>query len=111
MNGKSFVLLATAAFLRLTGCQHVAEHLGTNSANNSGAQSTPDEFAATRAVFDKNCKGCHGETGNGGPVKLPDGTKWKVPGLGEAKRSVNRDRISSSRITKAAAACRASARR
>ena len=83
MNGKSFVLIATAALL-MSGCQHIAEHLGTNNAsNNSGAQSTPDEFAATRAVFDKNCKGCHGDTGAGGPVKLPDGTRLKVPSLRE----------------------------
>ena len=84
MKVKSFVLAGTAALLLMTGCQHIAEHSGTNSANNnSGAQSTPDQFAATRAVFEKNCKRCHGETGNGGPVKLEDGTRLKVPSLRE----------------------------
>src|SRR5213083_165640 len=83
MNGKSFVLIAMAGLL-MTGCQHVAERLGANGPNNnSGAQSTPDEFAATRAVFDKNCKGCHGDTGAGWPVKSPDGTRLKVPSLRE----------------------------
>src|SRR5437868_4912708 len=83
MNGKLLVMIATAALL-VAGCQHIAEHLGTNSANNNSiAQATPDEFAAARSVYEKNCKGCHGETGNGGPVKLPDGTKLKVPSLRE----------------------------
>ena len=44
---------------------------------------TPDEFAATRGVFAKNCQTCHGPTGTGGPVKLDDGTKLKVPSLRE----------------------------
>src|SRR5205807_108262 len=30
-----------------------------------------------------NCKECHGEKGAGGPVKLEDGTKLKVPSLRE----------------------------
>ena len=84
MKIKSFVLAGTAALLLMTGCQPIAEHSGTNSANNnSAAQSTPDQFAATRAVFEKNCKRCHGETGSGGPVKLEDGTRLKVPSLRE----------------------------
>jgi mono/diheme cytochrome c family protein len=44
---------------------------------------TPDPFAATRAVFAKNCQQCHGESGTGGPVKLEDGTRLKVPSLRE----------------------------
>ena len=94
MKVKSFVLAGTAALLLMTGCQHIAEHSGTNSANNnSGAQSTPDQFAATRAVFEKNCKRCHGETGSGGPVKLEDGTRLKVPSLrvGHALRHPDSD--------------------
>jgi len=31
----------------------------------------------------KNCKECHGEKGDGGPVKLEDGTRLKVPSLRE----------------------------
>src|SRR6266511_528068 len=45
------------------------------------ATSTPDAFAASRAGYMKNCKECHGEKGDGGPVKLEDGTKLKVPSL------------------------------
>jgi len=47
------------------------------------ATSTPDAFAASRAGYMKNCKECHGEKGDGGPVKLEDGTKLKVPSLRE----------------------------
>ena len=36
-----------------------------------------------RELFAKNCQKCHGPTGTGGPVKLEDGTKLKVPSLRE----------------------------
>jgi len=36
-----------------------------------------------RELFAKNCQKCHGSTGTGGPVKLEDGTKLKVPSLRE----------------------------
>src|SRR5260370_203684 len=48
-----------------------------------GPTATPDAFAAARATFMKNCKECHGEKGAGGPVKLEDGTRLKVPSLRE----------------------------
>ena len=44
---------------------------------------TPDPFAISRGVFAKNCQKCHGENGTGGPVKLEDGTRLKVPSLRE----------------------------
>ena len=49
------------------------------NSNTSSSQSTPDQFAGARATYEKNCKGCHGQNGEGGPVKLEDGTKLKVP--------------------------------
>ncbi|HYX28297.1 MAG TPA: cytochrome c [Pyrinomonadaceae bacterium] len=51
----------------------------TNS--HPAASSTPDQFATIRPTYDKECKRCHGDTGEGGPVKLDDGTKLKVPSL------------------------------
>jgi mono/diheme cytochrome c family protein len=39
---------------------------------------TPDELAAARANFKKNCEPCHGETGEGGLVKIDD-KRLKVP--------------------------------
>ena len=54
------------------------------SANNaSTAAATPDPFAATRGVFAKECQSCHGIEGKGGPVKLEDGTRLRVPSLRE----------------------------
>ena len=46
------------------------------------ATATPDEFAGARAIFLKECVACHGEKGEGGTVKVPDGT-LKVPTLRE----------------------------
>src|SRR5713101_7106452 len=82
MNHRLLILFAVAALLHfplITGCSKSA----TSQVANTKAPATapPDQFAAARATFDKNCKGCHGETGTGGPVKLEDGTKLKVPSL------------------------------
>ena len=55
------------------------------------ATATQDEFAAARANFKKHCSLCHGETGTGGPVKLEDGTKLKVPSLREGHALHHKD--------------------
>jgi mono/diheme cytochrome c family protein len=84
MNHRLLLLFAVAAFLPflvITGCNKSATPPVASS--KPSATATPDEFAAMRATFDKNCKKCHGETGKGGPVKLEDGTKLKVPSLCE----------------------------
>ena len=49
----------------------------------SSAATTPDPFAEARALFAKNCQTCHGVEGKGGPVKLEDGTRLRVPSLRE----------------------------
>jgi len=84
MNPRLLTLFAVAAlvpFLLITGCNKSATSPVANT--KPPATATPDQFAAMRATFDKNCKRCHGETGKGGPVKLEDGTKLKVPSLCE----------------------------
>jgi mono/diheme cytochrome c family protein len=84
MNHRLLILFAVAAFLPvlfITGCNKSATLPVANT--KAPATATPDQFAAMRATFDKNCKSCHGETGKGGPVKLEDGTKLKVPSLCE----------------------------
>jgi mono/diheme cytochrome c family protein len=48
----------------------------------ASAVATPDEFAAARATFAKECVNCHKEKGDGGPVTV-DGHKLKVPSLRE----------------------------
>src|SRR5438445_13640934 len=57
----------------------------TTSTNTSTPRptATPDAFAAARVIVMKNCKECHGEKGEGGRVKLEDGTRLKVPSLRE----------------------------
>lgn len=62
----------------------------------AGLPATPangltDEFATARANFKKNCVVCHGEAGTGGPVKLDDGTKLKVPSLREGHALNHKD--------------------
>jgi len=84
MNHRLLILFAVAAFLLILliiGCNKSATPPVANT--QAPANATPDQFAAARATFDKNCKGCHGENGQGGPVKLEDGTKLKVPSLRE----------------------------
>lgn len=84
MNHRLIGLIAIVAVLLVTGCDRTSTSPNANKANSSpSTAATPDEFAAPRANFVKNCKVCHGEEGRGGPVKLEDGTKLKVPSLRE----------------------------
>lgn len=65
------------------GCTQSAP---TNSPSPSAAASprpvtpkaTPDELAAARGIFVKDCENCHGETGEGGLVKV-ENKRLKVP--------------------------------
>jgi len=83
MKRLSLVLIPIA-LLFMTACQ-TGKTGSTPNANNGSpaANSTPDQFAAARASYEKTCKLCHGANGEGGPVKLDDGTKLKVPSLRE----------------------------
>jgi mono/diheme cytochrome c family protein len=84
MKRLSIVIIAVAAALLSAACDKTST--SPNSNRNGGsttASATPDPFATTRATFEKDCKECHGANGTGGPVKLPDGTKLKVPSLRE----------------------------
>ena len=92
------VVFAMLACLLLAGCSGS----GTSNVNTgSGAKTspvgaaTPDEFAFARANWATDCSGCHGDQGAGGPVKLPDGTKLKVPSLleGRALKHVDEDYV------------------
>jgi mono/diheme cytochrome c family protein len=86
MNRQTLVLISVALLLLMTACQ--ADKTATTTpanANRAAVSPTPDQFAAVRATFEKNCKLCHGPNGDGGPVKLEDGTKLKVPSLRDAR--------------------------
>ncbi len=81
MKRQSFLVIIIVLLL-MTACQKVMVSTPANN-NSSTSTSTPDEFAAARASYDKNCKSCHMANGEGGTVKLDDGTKLKVPSLRE----------------------------
>src|SRR5262245_42185720 len=78
------VLACIALGLVIIACTETAP--ATNSAAPSAtaspatAASPVDEFATARANFKKHCEGCHGETGEGGLVKV-ESKRIKVPSL------------------------------
>ncbi len=82
MRRLSIVVIAAAAGLFSAACNKTTLSPNSNSGPTT-ASGTPDAFAAARGTFAKNCKECHGANGTGGPVKLADGTKLKVPSLRE----------------------------
>lgn len=80
----AIVLVAGACFLFGAACKNEQTNTAANTSPNSNratSQSTPNQFAAVKTIFEKDCKECHGQTGEGGPVTLKDGTKLKVPSL------------------------------
>ena len=96
-------LVAAAGFLFAAACKTEPTSTPANAnANNNRAtsQSTPDQFAAVRTIYEKDCKECHGQNGAGGPVKLKDGTKLKVPSLREGHALRHSDAEFVKQITK-----------
>ncbi len=74
------IVFVAAALLIATGCK--TNQTSSSSGNSHpAASSTPDQFASVRPIYDKECQRCHGDTGEGGSVKLDDGSKLKVPSL------------------------------
>lgn len=95
------VLFAMAFFVFATACKN--EQTNTTSGANSNRatpQATPDELAAARTLYEKDCKDCHGAHGQGGPVTLKDGTKLKVPTLCEGHALRHKDAEFEKQITK-----------
>jgi mono/diheme cytochrome c family protein len=83
MNRKSLALASAALLLLMAACETDKTVNTPPSKTPALVASTPDQFAAARTSYEKNCKLCHGASGDGGPVKLDDGTKLKVPSLRE----------------------------
>jgi len=80
MTKRQSVIVAAVLLLAIVTACKTNQISSSPAANGSSpVQSTPDHFAAARATYDKECKSCHGTKGTGGPVKLEDGTKLKVP--------------------------------
>jgi mono/diheme cytochrome c family protein len=83
MKAFNFTLLIVTISLLAFACSKSSTETTTPNrpvASGSQAASTPDEFAATRAIFKKNCSECHGEDATGG-TKTVDGKKLKIPNL------------------------------
>ena len=84
MAKRQWMVVAAALLLAIvTACKTNQPSSPAATSNSSASQSTPDQFAPVRAIYDKECKSCHGQNGAGGPVKLEDGTKLKVPSFRE----------------------------
>ena len=83
MNVRPLVLTCAFVLAFTAACEKVTTSSNTNTKSAASPTSTtkPDEFAVVRGSFSKNCAKCHGETGDGGSVKLDDGSKLKVPSL------------------------------
>ena len=58
----------------------------------ASAITTPDEFAAVRTTYKGHCSECHGDTGDGGKVKV-EGKQLKVPSfkIGHALKHSDED--------------------
>jgi mono/diheme cytochrome c family protein len=96
-------LVAVAGFLLAAACKNEPTNSPANTnpnTNRATSQSTPDQFVAARTIFEKDCKECHGQNGAGGPVKLQDGTKLKVPSLREGHALRHTDAEFVKQITK-----------
>jgi len=84
MAKRQWMVVAAALLLAIvTACKTNQPSSPAATSNSSASQSTPDQFAPVRAIYDKECKSCHAQNGTGGPVKLEDGTKLKVPSFRE----------------------------
>jgi mono/diheme cytochrome c family protein len=98
---SSIVIVAGLLLLIAIACKtNQTSSLPASNNNHPASQSTPDQFAAIRPIYEKECKGCHGDTGLGGPVKLDDGSKLKVPSLREARAVRHEDGEFMKQITK-----------
>jgi len=92
------LVFAFVALFLLPACGNSGSSNSSNApaaGTRPAAAITPDEFAFARANWATDCSGCHGDQGSGGPVKLPDGTKLKVPSLleGRALKHVDEDYV------------------
>src|SRR5262249_8764370 len=95
------VLLAAGSILLASGCRNEPTNTTANAnSKRPTPQATPDQFAAVRTIYEKDCKECHGPNGTGGPVTLKDGTKLKVPTLREGHALRHKDDEFVKQITK-----------
>src|SRR5213595_1054057 len=83
MTRRLAITIIGLSLLAETACKQQSTTTSSNATAKPGASSTPDQFANARGYYAKDCQNCHGANGEGGPVKLEDGTRLKVPSLRE----------------------------
>jgi mono/diheme cytochrome c family protein len=85
MKLRTIVLFGVAVCILGIACSPQTHSPNNNSSGTPAATGpgTADPFAETSGVFAKDCQGCHQPDGTGGPVKLDDGTRLRVPSLRE----------------------------
>ncbi|MFN2531140.1 MAG: cytochrome c [Pyrinomonadaceae bacterium] len=103
---KSMVLMiiCCAALALAVACTQTAPTpnsntpMGSPPAATNKPAATPDEMAVARAAYQKNCESCHGESGEGGLVKV-DNKRLKVPSLKADHAIKNTDEQLAKQIT------------
>src|SRR2546430_13493624 len=83
MTKRLAITIIGLSLLAATACKQKSTTTSSNTTAKPGASTTPDQFANARGYYAKDCRNCHGANGEGGPVKLEDGTRLKVPSLRE----------------------------
>jgi mono/diheme cytochrome c family protein len=77
----AIALACIALSLVIISCTETAPTTNNTAPTTAASPPKPvDEFAAARVNYQKNCEGCHGETGEGGLVKV-ENKQIKVPSL------------------------------
>jgi mono/diheme cytochrome c family protein len=100
MTKRLAITIMAFGLLAVTACKQQSTTTPSNTTAKPGASSTPDQFAKARGYYAKDCQNCHGANGQGGPVKLEDGTRLKVPSLREGHALRHTDEEFTKQITK-----------
>ena len=82
MTLAKLAMIAIAGGVLVSACskKEAVKAVKPQPAQSVTASPTPDEFAAARATFVKDCAVCHGDTGEGKTAVI-DGKKIKAPSL------------------------------
>jgi mono/diheme cytochrome c family protein len=83
-------LACIALSLVVIGCNNTLSTTNSPAPVAGAPSQPPDELATARALFKKNCEGCHGPKGEGGPTQV-DGKEIKVPSLHDERIAKHTD--------------------
>src|SRR5882762_3209947 len=80
MKLSRLAIIAIASAVYAVGCSKTDQVTTVTPQSSPVVQATPDEFAAVRAIYAKECAVCHGDTGEG-KTAIIEGKKIKAPSL------------------------------